>query len=228
MNSKEKLEVIKHIKLGTDEVLYYPYDEGKDPLPLRPISSFEFDQCFYKALEFAPNKVSSLVIKLKLKLIDPSREIDVSDEGYAKLQEFYDSIDYWIVYYAMKDFQDEWFTKPDYNTEETHPKGFYQVLKMIDVHEIANFVLDSSRRKREVIEEVFVDEAGREVAYLYFYLKVPLADIKNMTKLQRDYLIYAKGEMGKISAGKSKEDKYILSGQQMTVKDFFDKMGVTY
>lgn len=228
MNAKEKLEVIKHITLGTDEVLYYPYNEGKEPLPLRPISSFEFDQCFYKALEFAPNRISNLVIQLKLKLIKPSREIDVTDEGYAQLQAFYDSIDYWVVYFAMKDFQDKWFQKPDYDTEEAHPRGFYKILRMIDVHEIANYILDSSYQNKEVIQEVFKDELGREVAYMYFYLKVPLTDIKNMTKLQRDYLINAKGEMRKISLGKSKEDGYIISGEKMTVKDFLDKMGVSY
>ena len=228
MNSQEKLDVIKHITLGTDEVFYYPYNEGQEPLPLRPISSFEFDQCFYKALEFAPNKISSLVIQLRLKLIDPSRDIDVTDEGYSKLQEFYDSIDYWVVYFAMKDFQDEWFTKPDYDTEEAHPRGFYQVLRMMDVHKVANYILDSSYRKKEVIEEVFKDETGREVAYLYFYLNIPLADIKKMTKLQRDYLIHAKGEMRKISAGKQKESGYIISGKKMTVKDLLDKMGVSY
>lgn len=228
MNVNEKIEVIKHITLGTNEVLYYPYTEGKEPLPLRPISSFEFDQCFYKALEYAPSKIAGLVIKLKLKIIETSRDIDVSDEGYAKLQKFYDSIDYWIVYFAMKDFQEDWFTKPDYSTEETYPKGLYQILKMNDVHKIADFVLNASNQKQEAIEQVFVDETGREVAYLYFYLNVPLADIKNMTKLQRDYLIYAKGEMRKISIGKQKEKGYIISGQKMTVKDFLDKMGVSY
>jgi len=228
MNNKEKLEVVKHIKLGTDEVLYYPYNNGQEPLPLRPISSYEFDQCLYKALEYAPNKVSNLVIDLKLKLIDSKREIDVSDKGYAQLNKFYDSIDYWVVYYAMKDFQDDWFLEPDYLTEDVHPKGFYQVLKMKDVHDISSFVLNTSYQKREVIEEVFVDESGREVAYLYFYLNIPLSDIKNMTKLQRDYLIYAKGQMKKISLGKQKEAGYIISGQKMTVKDFLDKMGVDY
>jgi len=228
MNNTEKLEVVKHIKLGTDEVLYYPYNNGQEPLPLRPISSYEFDQCFYQALEYAPNKISSLIINLRLNLIDTKRDIDVSDKGYSQLQKFYDSIDYWVVYYSMKDFQDDWFTKPDYNEEEAHPKGLYQILKMNDVHEISDFILNSSYQKKEVIEEVFVDEVGREVAYLYFYLKVPLADIKNMTKLQRDYLIYAKGQMRQISLGKQKEDGYIISGQKMTVQDFLDKMGVTY
>jgi len=228
MNAKEKLEIIKHIKLGTDEVLYYPYGGGKQPLPLRPISSFEFDECFYKALEYAPVKVANLVVNLKLKLIEPNRNIDISDKGYANLQKFYDSIDYWVVYYAMKDFQDEDFQEPDYLTEDAHPKGFYKILKMNEVHEIAEFILDSSRQPKEVIEQVFVDEAGREVGYLYFYLDVPLADIKNMTKLQRDYLIYAKGELKKIVAGKSKEDRYILTGQKMTAKEFLDRMGVSY
>lgn len=228
MNAKEKLEIIKHIKLGTDEVLYYPYGGGKEPLPLRPISSFEFDECFYKALEYAPTKVANLVVSLKLKLIQPNRNIDISDEGYAQLQKFYDSISYWVVYYAMKDFQDDWFTKPDYTKEEAHPKGFYKILKMNEVHEIADFVLDTSYQNKEVIEQIFVDETGREVGYLYFYLNVPLSDIKDMTKLQRDYLIFAKGELKKIVAGKAKEDRYILTGQKMTAKEFLDRMGVSY
>jgi len=228
MNAKERLEVIKHITLGTNEVLYYPYNEGQEPLPLRPISSWELDQCIYKALRFAPEKVSELVIKLKLKIIEPTRNIDVSDDGYAQLQLFYDSIDYWVVYFSMKDFQDEWFQKPDFSKEIVYPKGFYQVLKMDKIHEIADFILNSSNQSKEVIEEVFKDESGREVAYMYFYLKVPLTDIKNMTKLQRDYLINAKGQLRQIELGKQKESGYIISGEKMTVKDFLDKMGVSY
>ena len=228
MNSTEKLGVLKHIKLGVNEVLYYPYNEGKEPLPLRPISSLEFDECFYKSLEFAPSNIAELVIKLKLGLIDKNRNINISDSGYIKLQKFYDSIDYWIVYFAMKDFQDEWFQEPDYSAEKTHPKGFTQILKMKEVHEIASYILDSSYQKREVIEEIFTDETGREVAYLYFYLNVPLADISSMTKLQRDYLIHAKGALRRISAGKKKEAGYVISGQKMTVKEFLDKMGVSY
>lgn len=228
MNGKEKLEVIKHITLGTDEVFYYPYNKGKDPLPLRPISSWELDQCLYQALKYAPDKISELVIKLKLKIIEPTRDIDVSDEGYAQLQAFYDSIDYWIVYYSMKDFQDEWFSIPDFSKVDVHTKGFYQILKMDEVHEIANFILNSSYQNKEAIQEVFKDEYGREVAYMYFYLKTPLTDIKKMTKLQRDYLLNAKGELRKISLGKQKEKGYILTGQKMTVKDFLDKMGVSY
>jgi len=46
LKTEEKLEILKHITLGTDEVLYYPYNGGKEPLPLRPLSSFELDQCF--------------------------------------------------------------------------------------------------------------------------------------------------------------------------------------
>ena len=228
MNAKEKLQVLKHITLGTDEVLYYPYNEGQEPLPLRPISSFEFDQCLYKALEYAPDRISEFIIKFKLGLLKKEQNIDISDEGYVRLQEYSDRLDYWIVFYAIKDFQEDWFTKPDYSTEETHPKGYYEILKMHDIHKISDFVMNSSYRSKEVIQEIFVDEVGREVAYLYFYLNIPLSEMSKITKLQRDYLIYSKGEMKKISAGKQKEDGYILSGQKMTVKDFLDKMGVSY
>lgn len=228
MNSKEKLEVLKHITLGTKEVLFFPYGEGKEPLPLRPISSWEFDQCFYQALRYAPEKIAELVIKLKLKLLDPHRNIDVSDEGYVKLQAFYDSVDYWVVYFSMRDFQDDWFIQPDFNREVIHPKGFYKVLEMDQVHEIADFILNTSHQSKEVLEEVFKDDSGREVAYMYFYLNVPLADIKDMTKLQREYLLTAKGQLRQIEAGKRKQAGYIISGEKMTVKDFLDKIGVGY
>ena len=183
---------------------------------------------FIKLWSTLQKKIADLVIKLKLKLIDKSRDINVSNKGYAQLNKFYDSIDYWVVYYSMKDFQDEIFSEPDWSKPNFYPKGYYEILKMEEIHEIANFVMNPSYQNEEAIEEVFVDESGREVAYLYFYLKTPLADIKSMTRLQRDYLIHASGQMKQISLGKSKEGKYLLSDEKMTLKDFLDKMGVSY
>ena len=63
MRSNEKLDVLRHIKLGVKEVFYYDYDGNA--LPLRPISSYELDDCFYKALEYATPNVADLVIKLR-------------------------------------------------------------------------------------------------------------------------------------------------------------------
>lgn len=226
MKDKEKLEVIKHITLGTSEVLYYPYNEGSEPLPLRPISSHEFDQCFYKSLEHAPEKIAELVIKIRLKLIDKGRDIDVSDEGYSNLIRFYDEIDYWVVYYAMKDFQEKEFSYVDLKDRLFRPYGYFAVLKMNDIHEIAEYVMDASFRPTEVIKEILKDESGREMAYVVYFLKQPLASVKDMTRLQRDYLIFSKGEVYKASRDKDKARKYILSGEKMTVGDFLKRFGM--
>ncbi|MHA1408714.1 MAG: hypothetical protein ACTSQY_00100 [Candidatus Odinarchaeia archaeon] len=226
MQFDERDEIIKHIKLGTNEVFFYPYNDGKDPLPLRPISSYEMDQSFYKILEKTDPKIGELLIKIKLKLIDKDREINILSEDYLKLQKALDEFDYWIVYHAMKDFQGIEFEKPDF--EDGLPIGFKEIRKMSDVHEIANTILDSSYRKNEVIKEVFKDDLGREVAYLVFYLNVPLSDIGKMTKLQREYLLYAKAHLKKIVAGEKKKAGYMVSGEKMTLKEFLDRMGISY
>jgi len=216
-------EILKHIKLGTKEVLYFNY-VGRFPLPLRPLSSWELDDCFYKALKEAPSKIASFLVDLKLDLLKDDVKINLSNEGYAELRKYYDSIDYWIVYHAMKDFQDEWFRQPDFETDI--PKGFEKIKEMQEIHKIAAFVYDTSYQPREVIEKIFKDKYGREVAYCVFYLKVPLADIPDLTKLQRDYLLYSKGKLPQIMEGAAKEKSYSISGEEMTFQELMEKLGL--
>ena len=218
MTEINKLEIIKHIKLGTSEVLYYPYNDGREPLPLRPLSSFELDQSLFNALERSTEKIAELVIKLRLKFIDPEQDINVSDEGYANLQKFYYAVDYWIVYFSMKDFQDDWFRMPNFNTGDLIPKGFEKVLKMQEVHNIAEFILDASIQSVDIIKQVISDEYGKEVAYAVYYLKQPLAQIKDLTKLQQIYLIYSKGELTQ-----TKSRDYIVSGKTMTIGELLQR-----
>lgn len=223
MNVEEKREVLKHIKLGTNEVLYYPYGEGSEPLPLRPISSMELDECFYEALRGAPDNIADYIVKVKLDLIGRDTNINVTNTGYVKLMNFYNTIDYWVVFHAMKDFQDDWFKIKDYTKSEAYPKGFYYVQKMQVIHDIAKFILGASSRPKEVIKELFKDDYGREVAYLVLYMNIPLADIKDITHLQRDYIIYSKTDLPKIIKGEARKKKYIISGQKMTIKQAFEK-----
>jgi len=222
MNVKEKREIIKHITLGTKEVLYYPYAVGKQPLPLRPISSWELDDCFYKALEDTPTNIADFIVKVKLDLINRKTNINVENTGYVKLQKFYNTIDYWIVYYAMKDFQDDWFSEPDYENGG-EPKGFFKTTEMSEVHEIAKFVINSCHESQDVIKEIFTDDVGREVAYQYLYLNIPIADISNITYLQRDYIIYTKVHLKKIVKGDDLKNKYSISGEKTTIKGILDK-----
>jgi len=182
---------MKHISLGTKEVFYYNY--FGEQLPLRPISTFELDECFYNALAFAENEIAELVVKLKLRLISPKTQIKIDNEKYAELQKYYNSLDYWIVFFAMKDFQDEDFTKPDNRI----PRGLHLVKKMRDVHKIAREVLNTSYQPKDVIQEIVKTTDGKVVASIVFNLNVPLAEFSKITKLQRDFLVLSKTTGGK-------------------------------
>jgi len=92
------------------------------------------------------------------------------------------------------------------------------VKKMSDVHKIAEFDLDAAVQSREVVKEILKDEYGKEIAYAVYYLKQPLAKISDLTRLQKMYLIYSKGEIRNVG----KKSSYVLSGQKMTVKELLE------
>ncbi len=222
MKSNEKLDTLRHIKLGVNEVFYYDYDGNA--LPLRPISSYELDDCFYKALTYATQKVANLVIKLRLKLIKKSQNVDFSNEDYLSLQKHYDTISYWVVFHSMKDFQDEDFSIPVYRDDELLPKGIFQIKKMNYIHDIANIIVNSSYKPKEYIKQIIKDEVGTEIAYLVLYFNVPIANINDITRLQRDFLVYSKGEITKVK--NIKTEQYEFSGKKLTIGDLLKKVGM--
>jgi len=227
MNFEEKLRILKHITLGTNEVLYYPYNFGTEPLPLRPLSSFELDESFYKSLEYAEPKIVGFLIKYRAGFIKGDTKIDLSEipnEKFIYLKKALDTTNYWIVYHAMKDFQDPEFKKPDYDELDALPKGFYIVKKMQEVHEIAEFVLAASTQDEDVIKEIVEDSLGREIAYITYYLKVPLADTSKLTDLQRNYLVYTKGKLSKWSEEDLKNLSYSKSGDEMTLGELLNSL----
>jgi hypothetical protein len=197
--------MIRHISLGTNEVIYYNY--FGEQLPLRPISTFELDDCFYNALKFADEEIADLVVKIKLRLIKPKTIIEFDNNRYAELQKYYSSIDYWIVFFSMKNFQDEEFAKPIDGT----PNGLHLVRKMRDIHKIARFILDASYQPKEIIREIVTSDDGKVVASIVFNLNVPLTDYSKMTKLQRDFLVFSK-----LGGGKTR--KISKSGDKMKIR----------
>lgn len=224
MKSNEKLDILRHIKLGVKEVFYYDYDGNV--LPLRPISSYELDDCFYKALDYATPEVADLVIKLRLNLKKGNQEVDFSNQDYLSLQKHYDAISYWIVFHSMKDFQDEDFKIPIYKEDELLPKGMFQIREMNYIHDIANIIVNASYRPKNILKQIIKDKRGRDIATLVFYLNIPLADIPDITRLQRDYLIYYKGEITKVVASEVKEAQYEFSGETTTIGEIYKKAGI--
>jgi len=126
----------------------------------------------------------------------------------------------------MKDFQNEDFLIPIFKGDEILPKGMFQIRKMNYIHDIANIIINSSYRPKEVIKQIIKDGLGEEVAYLVLYFNVPLTNISDITRLQRDFLIYSKGEITKVKASDVKTKQYEFSGEKTTIGDLFKKMGI--
>lgn len=203
--------MIKHISLGTNEVFYYNY--FGEQLPLRPISTFELDECFYNALAFAETEIAELVVKLKLRLISPKTQVKIDNKKYAELQKYHNSLDYWIVFFAMKDFQEEDFSKPIAGSTN----GFQQIKLMRDIHKIAKEVLDASYQPKDVIREIVKTSDGKIIASIVFNLNVPLSEYSKITKLQRDFLVYSKTTGGKVR-------KISLSGEKGSIRKKLKKV----
>jgi len=222
MDYREKRTILRHIKLGIDDVFYINYDG--EPLPFRPISSYELDECFYHSLKYLNPRMVDIVIKLRLKLIKGEQEIEppLTSEEYITLQRHYDTFSYWAVYYSMKDFQPNDFNYPvEDEFGDNIPTGLEIIKKMKYIHDITDKILNASYQPKELIKEIISDETGREIGYVVYYLNTPLSNIKDITKLQRDYLMYVKGEIFNLERKK----KYMISGETMTMEDLLKLFG---
>jgi len=197
MKEIEIYNILRHIKLGISERLYYDY--RGEALPLRPISSWEYDQCFSRSLKYATKETAEILVKTKIDLIDLKKEIDLNNELYSQFFNFYNEVDYWIVYFSMKDFQSEDFSKPDFNRqfsvdfedyESFLPKGFYIIKRMDFVHKISAFIMNASTRPIEVLREVIKSDSGKVLATIHYNLNVPITDKAwEITPLQSKFIV---------------------------------------
>jgi len=200
--------MLKHIQLGINEKFYFNYNG--EQLPLRPISSMELDQCFFNALTYIEDEIANLVIKIKLRLLDPKTKIEIDNKKLAQVLNYYNNVNYWIVYFSMQDFQDDEFSK----IINEIPEGFQIIKKMRNIHKIAQEVLRYSYQPEDVIQEIIKTREGKIVASIVFNLNVPLNELSKLTDLQKDFLILSRLE-------ETKPVKHIISktGDKVSVED---------
>jgi len=191
--------MLKYITLGTDCKEYFFYD-GK-PLPIRPLSSYELDQAFLKAVEGVSPLIFNSVINLKLNLKE-NIDIGLDKNNYKDFMSYYNEVDYWIVYFAIKDFQEEEFEFPDYEgkfKEEFEdwspqkPTGYYYVRKMKYVHEISKNITSMSSQAPDTIMEVLTNSEGKALANLVHTFHQPLnSKAWKLTPLQTYFIYYSR------------------------------------
>ena len=193
-------DLLKYIELGTDYKEWFNYDG--QPLPIRPLSSYELDQALLKALqEGVSQKTFDVMIKVKLDL-DPSTKIDLNIDDYEEFLKYYNEIDYWTVFYSMKDFQPEDFSKPDFKGEfeddfndwkPTAPKGYYIVRKMKYVHKIAEDVKSMTDQPVIKLVELLQTPKGKTLASTIHYLHIPfVSSAWKLTPFQEKFIFYSR------------------------------------
>lgn len=225
--------ILEHIRLGTDYKEWFNYDG--EPLPIRPLSTYEIDEIIKKVIRegISPQTYDS-IIKLKLNILSPEQKRDISISDYQEYLTYFNEIDYWIVYYAMKDFQPEKFSKPDFdgdfqefkNWDENNPKGYYIVKKMKYVHDIAKDVKNMTSQPTTVLMEVLENKTGQALASLVYRYHVPLANKAwELTPLQTYFLIFSAPDAPQIVKDES-ELPGIKSGTLKEVTEQLRKMGM--
>lgn len=192
--------MMKYIALGTDCKEFFNYD-GK-PLPIRPLSTYELDRVFIQAVEGVSSFIFDSVIKLKLGLVKSEQEIDLNKNNYRDLLTYFNEIDYWTVYFAMKDFQPEDFSMPDFSKEfrdefedwdENKPKGYYCVRKMKYVHRLSSDIMSMTIQPSEQLVEVMTNTDGKTLASLIHRFHQPLAsEAWKLTPLQVSFIYYTR------------------------------------
>jgi len=179
------------IRKGITATTHFNYD-GID-IVLRAVSSTELDDAKYKSQELCDDKLARMILKMRLGQLNGKFDIDsIPADMYKNYIKYILEFDYWITYYAMKDFQ-----PADFNFED--------VRKMRYVHEIADIAITLSSAPNEVIIEFIKTEDGQELAKIIHEFKQPLAMIKDLTPLQHTFVLFSSPNAPK-HIGNSMED----------------------
>lgn len=192
-------DILKYIKLGTNTKEWFNYDG--EPLPIRPLSTYELDLILEKIIrEGITQKTFSSIYKIKHSLIDKESVDITKKEDYLEFLHYLNEINYWIVYYAMKDFQPEMFSTPDFerkfieddNWNMDYPKGYYIVKQMKYVHRIAEDIQYMTSQPLVKLRQVLKNDRGKILASTVHTFHVPLTnEAWKLTPLQETFLVYS-------------------------------------
>jgi len=168
---------LDYIRLGIHAHETFFYNDIS--ITLRPLTSMEIDEAQNMACdEIDDVRLIKTITDIKLGKTDLMDKMPTNPEFYAKIRRFYNTMDYWLVYYSMKDFMPEDFFIDD-------------VEKMQYVHEIAERVIKiCGKQSKEVIETIRTAD-GQELATIVHKYHIPLTDEAwKLTPLQKEFLYW--------------------------------------
>ena len=180
------LNFLKYIRGGINASTTFSYDDYE--VRLRPLSSYELDLAEEEGLKVVDSKVAQLIMRIRLhetKLTEKLKEFP--PEMFRNINKFYKTVDYWIVYYSMKDFQ-----PPNFSIED--------VKQMKYIHGMAKTILNISSIKKHDLVRVLSNRDGERLLTMIYKYHVPLTDAAwKLTPMQEK--IYELGlDEGKVYA----------------------------
>lgn len=225
------MNLYKYVTQGVNAKEFFNY-EG-NPLPIRPLTTYEMDQVFLKVIkEGITQTIFDSLIKVKLNLVASDEKIKVKKSDFFDFVNFYNELDYWMVYFAVKDFQED-FEEPDFKGEFKNdfddwspqkPRGYYIVRKMQKIHDIAEKIKGMTTAPTDALVEFIRNAKGQLLASIIYRAHVPLAsEAWKLTPLQTKFLLNTRPDGPVIL-----KDKGELPGVKagMTVKEVFKLFGV--
>lgn len=226
-------DILKYIKLGTNTKEWFNYDGS--PLPIRPLSTYEMDNILGKIIkEGITQQTFNSIYKIKFNLFNEEEKVKVSQQNYLEFFNYFNIIDYWMVFYSMKDFQEEEFSQPDYNEEfrkdfedwiNDVPKGYYIVRKMKYVHQLAKDIQYMTAQPLVKLTKVLKNKSGKILASMIYTYHVPLAnEAWKLTPLQEDFLYYARPGSPKL-LDSEKDLPGVKAGSMKDIANQLSKLG---
>jgi len=213
------LSIVAEGKKHRDFFFFSGYEE---PFCLRPLTVDESDKSFSIPLgDCRSKKTADLIIRLNLKRIDWSAEVNPEEINYGDLKLFLDEVDYWTAYFGVKEDQPDKFSA--INPKTRKPYGYEAIKKIICVHEIADKVREINGltpEKKETIEYFVKSIDGKYLAKCVWRFNIPITDAAwKATPLQIEFMDQTDPMKKRVKKYKSWRD---IDDSKMTIGSYMD------
>lgn len=184
------VDLIEAIKEGTDLSLFF-HSNLYGSIRYRPISNEEVRKIMHRCIKSKPDEVREFIADIKFrhkpKKDIPTKMIDL-------VVETLEDMDTWIVYYAVKDFQDEAW---QHVHEDGKPLGYHLLSSpncFLELGRMSGEIMQATTRPKEEIRAFLKTDNGVTLAHAVWKLNVPLSDrLWKLTGIQLTFLAESSG-----------------------------------
>lgn len=179
------MKLVDAIMKGTDLHSFF-YSKCYGPIKFRPLNNSEIsnvmDRISINASDGAIEVINSFVFKIKPK-------IEATKDALIEASGMYNTLNKWICYHGLKDFQGEEWSHVDDNGVPfgihvlEHPQSY------LEINSLAREIMSFTTAEDEKISSFLETEEGKILAKATWNLYYPLSDrIWNLTNVQLKFI----------------------------------------